>query len=146
MKFIAGVMPRLDIGKRLARQGRSPLRQQIGLLVAVGEEADGRRVRLVRDDVAHRREVRIAPCVYEQIDLVPAVEAEEEGVVFQSAVDGGGGGFKPAVIAVARNGPPLALPIVDEIRWIGDGEIGEACGLAGENPGAIAVDEMIARR
>ena len=68
-------------------------------------------------------EARRAPRGHEEIDFVPAVEADAEAFVFQDAIHFCKGRLEPAIIVVVGDTAAGAVAIVHEIRRIGQNEI-----------------------
>ena len=68
MAAVAGVDPGLHVGQRLDGKTRPALGQNVGLLVAVLEEARGGGVALVPDDVTDRREACGLPRLHEGVN------------------------------------------------------------------------------
>ena len=70
--------------------------------------------------------------------LVPAVEADAEGFVFQDAVHFREGRLEPAVVVVVGNAAAGAVAVVHEIGRIGQDEIDALGGESAHEADAIA--------
>src|SRR4051812_34038935 len=103
MQLVAGIGKFDHVRYRLRGGLRLALDQQISLLMLVAQKPRGGGVTLAKDQMSADAKTRAAPCVNEQIGLVPAVKADAERGGFQNTVHLCEGRFQPARVIVIGN-------------------------------------------
>src|ERR1019366_8650984 len=105
VQAVAGIAPRDDVGRWMARWRGVALGQQIGLFVPVFREAGAGGVFFRKDNVTGDAETRFLPRRHEEVDPVPRIKAQACSAVLQDAVYLGEGRFQPVGVVVV---PDLA--------------------------------------
>jgi hypothetical protein len=88
--------------------------------------------------MAHGTEPGGAPCAHEQVDLVPAVEADAKRIAFQDTVHLRESGPEPGSVAVIGDGAAAAVPVADDVGRIGQDKIDALRGHFSHKVDAVA--------
>src|ERR1700677_290025 len=109
----------------------------------IAEKPALRAIALAKHDVSDRLETRAAPCVEEGIDLCPSVEHDRYPVLLEYTIRFCHRWFEPGVIGIVLNRAPCAVPIVHQVRWIGEDEIDAVVRHLSHDFDAVAMKDLV---
>jgi hypothetical protein len=128
MEAVASVAPVEDVRQWTFRCLHLPIRQKVGLLVLMPQQAYIRRIAFAKHEMTNRPKSGFAPGFHEQVDLVPTVEADAEAALLEDATHFVKGGFEPPVVVVIGDGTSTGISISGDVGRIGEDEV-DALGL-----------------
>src|SRR6185437_14833775 len=96
-----------------------------------------------KHDVSDRLKTRLFPRVEEHIDLRPAVEANHHAILLKDSICFPHRRLEPVGLRVVLNGASIAVAIVHEIGWVGEGEIDAVSRHLPHDLDAVAVKDRV---
>src|ERR1700726_3416406 len=108
MQLVAGVGKIDDIRNRRGGPFSIAFGEEISGFMLITEKACRGCISFSKDDVSHGPKTGIAPCMHEEMHLVPCKKTHEKGCGLENAINFAKGGTQQSRVVVVGDAPTVA--------------------------------------